>query len=169
MRWAILITVGLMVSACSDSQPDSRANGIAEAETSYRQARHHGTLEEQCQAARSVQREYSLLSHDEAYRAAGVDADLECIEYANAKHGSVDHGSSPPVSTPSQRPAPVEIAAEPLERCWQGYCPCEEDGDIDRMLCRNMRGGVDVSDDMMASGAAMRDGRKALDDWDAGN
>jgi hypothetical protein len=57
--------------------------------------------------------------------------------------------------------APSEAAA--AEECWQDYCPCEESGEVDVMLCRNIRGGVEVTPEMMASGAAMRDARKSLE------
>jgi hypothetical protein len=53
--------------------------------------------------------------------------------------------------------------------CWQDYCPCDESRDMDRLLCRNLRGGVAVSRDQMAAGAAMRDGNNLLDKWKAEN
>lgn len=55
------------------------------------------------------------------------------------------------------------------EQCWQGYCPCDETATYDRMLCRNLRGGVPVSAVEMSSGATQRDARIGLKKWNSEN
>jgi hypothetical protein len=74
----------------------------------------------------------------------------------------------PAVEVEHQPPAPARPEPEQAS-WWQDYCPCEESGDPDRILCRNLRGGVQVTPDMMAAGAALRDARKSLDDWEREN
>ncbi len=54
-------------------------------------------------------------------------------------------------------------------RCFDDYCPCEEDGAPDRVLCRNMKAGLPVDDQMMAAGAAFRDSRRELKRLEAEN
>lgn len=49
--------------------------------------------------------------------------------------------------------------------CWMDYCPCQETNGISRILCRNLKGGIPVSNEMMAAGAAQRDAQRELDDW----
>ena len=64
-----------------------------------------------------------------------------------------------------------EIAEEDAgaARCWQGYCPCDETNSISTLLCRNLRGGVEVSDELMAAGAAQRDAQASLQQWNRDN
>lgn len=71
--------------------------------------------------------------------------------------------------------AAVEEAGQKAarERCWQDYCPCDTSdpdyGGADVTICRNLRGGVEVDDQIMSSGAAMRDSRRSLREFDAKN
>jgi len=85
-----------------------------------------------------------------------------------ARADDVASSSAPtPVVT---KPAPsTPIPAAEAERCWQDYCPCDEEAAMDKILCRNMRGGVEVTDEMMASAAAMRDARAEMDKFEAEN
>lgn len=53
--------------------------------------------------------------------------------------------------------------------CWQDYCPCTETGPTDRVICRNLKGGLPVDDLMMSAGAAQRDARRELDRWNRKN
>ena len=49
--------------------------------------------------------------------------------------------------------------------CWRDYCPCEKSpdyGHADIMLCRNLRAGLAVDDQIMSVGAGSRDARKSL-------
>jgi hypothetical protein len=64
------------------------------------------------------------------------------------------------VSSPSN-----EDTAPNEPGCWQDYCPCEEDGDMDRMICRNLRAGLHVKADTFATAAALRDSRRSMDNW----
>lgn len=67
-------------------------------------------------------------------------------------------------------PPPVLSEASPAQSgeqslCWQDYCPCEpgQDGQgAEASLCRNLKGGVHVDDDIMAAAAMMRDARREL-------
>lgn len=56
-------------------------------------------------------------------------------------------------------------AAKPSQKlCWQDYCPCDETVTaLDRTICRNARGGVEMSDDQWAIGAQARDSKREGD------
>ncbi|NCP11686.1 MAG: hypothetical protein GW859_06995 [Sphingomonadales bacterium] len=64
-------------------------------------------------------------------------------------------------------------AAQSPGRCWQDYCPCDSTdpdyGYMDVPICRNLRGGVAVSDEQFSLGAASRDARKALREFERDN
>lgn len=48
--------------------------------------------------------------------------------------------------------------------CWQDYCPCESsETALDTIICRNARGGIEMSDDQWAIGAQARDSKRAGD------
>lgn len=48
--------------------------------------------------------------------------------------------------------------------CWQDYCPCDgPETALDRTICRNARGGIEMSDDQWAIGAQARDSKREGD------
>lgn len=62
-------------------------------------------------------------------------------------------GDDTAMSTPSQK------------LCWQDYCPCEpgQDGQgLEASLCRNLKAGIPVDDQIMATAAMSRDARRQL-------
>lgn len=74
---------------------------------------------------------------------------------------------------PIPKPRPTKSAGsapdptpQPELMCWQDYCPCDQSdpdyGGADVPLCRMVKGGVAVSDQMFAGAAAARDARKQL-------
>ena len=61
---------------------------------------------------------------------------------------------------PSEEELEASWRAQRAERglCWHGYCPCERPVNaLDRTICRNARGGVEMSDDQWSIGAMARD------------
>jgi hypothetical protein len=83
-----------------------------------------------------------------------------------------------PQSTPSSKPkkeAVAEVARqpqaeEPADLCFQDYCPCAPpQGGPDAGLCRQLRAGLSVEDDVMSAAAMMRDARKQMDEFEAEN
>jgi len=68
----------------------------------------------------------------------------------------------------------VEVASrsQVAAQCWQDYCPCDRSdpdyGGMDATLCRNLRGGVDVDDQLFAAAAASRDARRQIREFDGG-
>jgi membrane-bound lytic murein transglycosylase B len=57
-----------------------------------------------------------------------------------------------------------ETAKPTSKLCWQDYCPCDETVTaLDRTICRNARGGIEMSDDQWAIGAQARDGKREGD------
>lgn len=72
-------------------------------------------------------------------------------------------------SSPADRDG-ERVAARSL--CWQDYCPCEpgQDGQgMEATLCRNLKAGVPVDDDIMAVAAGMRDARQQIRDFERDN
>jgi hypothetical protein len=60
--------------------------------------------------------------------------------------------------------------AEPLPLCWQDYCPCDPvETTTDKWICRNLRAGVMVPDDVMALGAMQRDSERSIRAWNRDN
>ena len=58
--------------------------------------------------------------------------------------------------------------APTVDLCWQDYCPCDSPTNaMDSTLCRNLKGGLPMDEEMMALGAGMRDARKELDEFEA--
>ncbi|MBW8294736.1 hypothetical protein [Sphingopyxis sp.] len=55
---------------------------------------------------------------------------------------------------------------EAISECWADYCPCDTSdpdyGLADVPICRNLRMGVAVEDEMFAAGAMSRDARRAI-------
>jgi hypothetical protein len=74
-------------------------------------------------------------------------------------------------ASPADRDSDRErVAARSL--CWQDYCPCEpgQDGQgMEATLCRNLKAGVPVDDDIMAVAAGMRDARQQIRDFERDN
>ena len=66
--------------------------------------------------------------------------------------------------------AEVALAEQPVsdsdDRCWMDYCPCDKSdpdyGGADVTICRNLKAGLTVSDDLMSGAAGMRDARRQL-------
>ncbi len=60
--------------------------------------------------------------------------------------------------------APSRTAVTAADACWMDYCPCDtkdpDYGWADVSICRNVRGGVPVSDKIMSMGAQARDVRR---------
>jgi hypothetical protein len=70
----------------------------------------------------------------------------------------------------SDSDAVQEPAFEPPSLCWQDYCPCEPpQGGPDQMLCRRLRAGLPVDDELMSAGAGLRDAREQLEQWEREN
>jgi hypothetical protein len=67
------------------------------------------------------------------------------------------------------RPVIKAKVEEAADQCWQDYCPCDETGTIDRTLCRDLRAGLSVPEDMFASGANLRDLRNSMRRYNAAN
>ena len=79
--------------------------------------------------------------------------------------------------------APLDNEAEPMDGlteeatadtpqslCWQDYCPCDPpQGGMDEMLCRRLRAGLPVDDEMMSAGAGFRDAREQMDELESGS
>lgn len=67
--------------------------------------------------------------------------------------------------------APAKVASQP--ECWEDYCPCDvsdpDYGGADITVCRNLKMGVTVSNDLIASAASMRDARRAMREWEQDN
>lgn len=48
--------------------------------------------------------------------------------------------------------------------CWQDYCPCDNpETPLDSTICRNARGGIEMSDDQWSIGAQARDMKRSGD------
>ena len=98
---------------------------------------------------------------------AEVDARL-LAEQASAEAKKVKHGGLL---------EPKSEKAEPVNLCWQDYCPCESsETALDRTICRNAKGGIEMTDDQWSIGAMARDMKRdgdrlkrEIDDINAGN
>ena len=66
---------------------------------------------------------------------------------------------------PSPAPEPIK-AADLSDTCFGDYCPCDRSdpdfGGMDVTLCRNLEQGIPVEKDILAAGAAGRDARRSL-------
>ena len=65
----------------------------------------------------------------------------------------------------------VDLAAS-SNLCWQDYCPCEpgQDGEgMEASLCRNLKAGIHVDDEVMAAAAMARDARRQIRDFNQQN
>jgi hypothetical protein len=74
-------------------------------------------------------------------------------------------------SSPADRDSDRERGAA-RSLCWQDYCPCQpgQDGQgMEATLCRNLKAGVPVDDDIMAVAAGMRDARQQIRDFERDN
>lgn len=65
---------------------------------------------------------------------------------------------------------PKHIGREVVSMCWQDYCPCDPpQGGADKGLCRQLKAGMKVDDEIMAAAAMSRDAREQLDQWERDN
>jgi hypothetical protein len=73
--------------------------------------------------------------------------------------------------TPSLPPTrKSEIVKERPDLCWQDYCPCDPiETTTDKWICRNLRGGVAVPDDVMSLGAMQRDSERSIRQYNQNN
>lgn len=50
--------------------------------------------------------------------------------------------------------------------CWADYCPCDQEdpdyGYLDVSICRDLKMGVSVADEVFSIGAKTRDARRAI-------
>lgn len=84
---------------------------------------------------------------------------------AMPKRKSVSSAPEPEASI-----SPEEGADRAASLCWQDYCPCDPpQGGPDKGLCRQLRAGIAVDPEIMASAAMMRDARQQLDDFEREN
>lgn len=174
MRWSVTL-LAIAFAGCSGLTEDAE---VTKAEQAYNAAKSSGSAQDKCDAAREVEKAFVAAADTANYQVAKLEADAECAELSKKDAmAALDEATAemiPEADGPreivSQENLAVSDPAQPArERCWQDYCPCEETRDMDRLLCRNIRGGVAVDDEMMAAGAAMRDARNSLDDWEAAN
>lgn len=60
--------------------------------------------------------------------------------------------------------------ADAAPSCWADYCPCDRTnpdfGGIDVTICRNLKMGIEVSDEQFSFGAQSRDARQQLREFD---
>ena len=78
---------------------------------------------------------------------------------------SVDDASARWSCTDPEDHECIETGPHDVPRlCWQDYCPCDDTVTaLDGMLCRNARGGIEMSDDQWAIGAQARDSKREGD------
>lgn len=110
---------------------------------------------------------------------SGRDNELSAVDplpkMAGAEHRVDDNSvaTSSREAAANDQHAPMELTTNeeaadspaPNEECWQDYCPCEvgpDYGGPDIAICRNIHGGIPVSDREFSLGAMMRDARKQL-------
>jgi hypothetical protein len=79
--------------------------------------------------------------------------------------------AAPSKHIPKRKLPVVDEPSPPVQsQCWQDYCPCDPVETVtDKWICRNLRGGVDVSDDVMSMGAMQRDSARSLRQWNREN
>jgi hypothetical protein len=60
---------------------------------------------------------------------------------------------------------PEPLASAPVRKlCWQDYCPCDgPETALDTTICRNAKGGIEMSDEQWATGAQARDFKRSGD------
>lgn len=102
-----------------------------------------------------------------------AQAQIERLEKENA-----ELKAQQPKATPEAKKAKAELtddmdqdydseaAASPSKRnlCWQDYCPCDKpETSLDLTICRNAKGGVEMSDEQWAIGAQARDSKREGD------
>lgn len=172
-----LVIASAALGACSDP--------VAEAEKRLAMVRQNGSMRDICRQARTVETAALKAGDADRYRDAKLQADGDCLNADLARYPDLPKSAqdmdvdtmsdnlTAPYASPSpaaaiehEESATVLPAQKEAAACWQDYCPCDETGPIDRMLCRNLRGGLAMDPQLMASGAAMRDARQSLDAWD---
>ena len=108
------------------------------------------------------QEELSRRVREAAAKTDQVRADNEKAEDA-AKRAALDSTSSAIASTDEYNGG-GEADSEGSALCWQDYCPCDAPETVlDRTICRNAKGGIDMSDDQWAIGAQARDSKREGD------
>lgn len=177
-RLAAAVLLSAALAGCGDgalTKAEKRYEFLKEQQASYGEV---------CDAGREWVRALSV-AQDERYSLERGSVEVDCLTgdmkgrwrsyglpdvEADNMEALADEVSTPgPGPVPRSSPSPIAAKPEPVEACWQDYCPCEETGTTDRMLCRNLQGGVEVTPDMFASGAAMRDARNSMREWNRAN
>lgn len=87
--------------------------------------------------------------------------DDEALQAVNEATDAADASLEPP-KLEKQSNAPPN---SPQNQCWQDYCPCENpETALDYTICRNVRGGIEMSDNQWSIGAMARDLKRSGDD-----
>lgn len=120
---------------------------------------------------------------DEARRNAELGIEPSDPECCMPERPVILSPAKPPAAAKAEQP-PIDVAeTEPMDGlteeatadapqslCWQDYCPCEPpQGGMDEMLCRRLRAGLPVDDEMMSAGAGFRDAREQMDELESGS
>lgn len=91
----------------------------------------------------------------ESEASAKAEATIAQLENIADEAVKAAESTNDAATTPERNSAPM---------CWQDYCPCDDPiTSTDYTICRNLRGGVEVSDDQMSIGAEARDLKRAGD------
>lgn len=138
-RWPLSLLAALLLCSCGATKaPDPKPTNLLEAS--------------------STPEEIDALA-----AANAADAYLRGDVPEGANQASASAPVEPAAAAPEPRPRP-----EPVAMCWQDYCPCEPpQGGPDQGICRQLRAGMHVEDQMMAAAAMMRDARKQMADFEA--
>tara|TARA_R110002110_G_scaffold151417_1_gene343593 strand:- start:42 stop:482 length:441 start_codon:yes stop_codon:yes gene_type:complete len=88
---------------------------------------------------------------------------------------TTDDEATKPIESPS-KPVSESVASQlgsydpedvqpEDDLCWQDYCPCENpETALDHTICRNARGGIEMSDEQWSFGAMSRDIKRSGDE-----
>ena len=78
--------------------------------------------------------------------------------------GSEESKSQEDPDAVAEADEPESEANPAASLCWQDYCPCESpETSLDITICRNARGGIEMSDDQWSIGAMARDSKREGD------
>lgn len=97
---------------------------------------------------------------------AGIEQERARVSEINA---TADKYSAPVAPAAKIAAAP---ATSPDDLCFEDYCPCEPDPDngaTETMLCRNLRNSIPVDNGVLSAAAGMREARRELREFEAGN
>lgn len=106
---------------------------------------------------------------------AAGNVEMPAVDAVNAMDASptpkaVKAAPSEPIDSDTEEDWAETEGADNSERCWQDYCPCDTSnpdyGGMDVPICRNLRGGISVDDQMMSVAAASRDARRQLREFE---